>query len=95
MASSYFWGYQADTRGRQVVLKYSLIAASICSVASSFANDFASLMVLRFITGVCIAAPSATVYAYLGEFCTPQKRVQLISYASVMPSVGIIYVACE
>lgn len=93
MTSSYFWGYQADTRGRQVVLKYSLIAASVCSIASSFANDFVSLMVLRFITGVCIAAPSATVYAYLGEFCTPQKRVQLISFASVMPSVGIIYVA--
>lgn len=52
-------------------------------------------MVLRFITGLCIAAPAATIYAYLGEFCTPSRRVQLISYASVMPSVGIIYVACK
>lgn len=93
MASSYFWGYQADTRGRQVVLKYALIVTTLCSIASSFANDFVSLMVLRFITGLCVAAPSATVYAYLGEFCTPSRRVQLISYASVMPSVGIIYVA--
>ncbi|XP_062706691.1 synaptic vesicle glycoprotein 2B-like [Aedes albopictus] len=93
MASSYFWGYQADTRGRQIVMKYSLIVTSICSVASSFASGFVSLMVLRFITGVCVAAPSATVYAYLGEFCTPSRRVQLISYASVMPSVGIIFVA--
>lgn len=93
MTSSYFWGYQADTRGRQFVLKYALIATSICSVISSFANDFASLLVLRFITGLCVAAPSATVYAYLGEFCTPSRRVQMISYASVMPSVGIIYVA--
>lgn len=92
MTSSYFWGYQADTRGRQFVLKYALIATSICSVISSFANDFASLLVMRFITGLCVAAPSATVYAYLGEFCMPSRRDQMISYASVIPSIGIIYV---
>lgn len=95
MASSYFWGYQADTRGRQLVLKYALFATSICSVASSFVNDFGSLMALRFITGICISAPSAIVYTYLGEFCTNSKRVQMLSYASVMASLGIVYVACE
>uniref|UniRef100_A0A8D8EB46 Synaptic vesicle glycoprotein 2B n=1 Tax=Culex pipiens TaxID=7175 RepID=A0A8D8EB46_CULPI len=93
MASSYFWGYQADTRGRQLVLKYALFATSVCSVASSFVNDFGSLMALRFITGVCISAPSAIVYTYLGEFCTNSKRVQMLSYASVMASLGIVYVA--
>ncbi|KAL9705705.1 hypothetical protein quinque_009223 [Culex quinquefasciatus] len=93
MASSYFWGYQADTRGRQLVLKYALFATSVCSVASSFVNDFGSLMALRFITGICISAPSAIVYTYLGEFCTNSKRVQMLSYASVMASLGIVYVA--
>ncbi|XP_062540165.1 synaptic vesicle glycoprotein 2B-like [Armigeres subalbatus] len=93
MAASYFWGYQADTRGRQLVLKYALIATSICSLGSSFTNDYVSLLVMRLITGLCVAAPSATVYAYLGEFCTPRRRVQMISYASVMPFIGIIYVA--
>ncbi|XP_058811375.1 synaptic vesicle glycoprotein 2B-like [Topomyia yanbarensis] len=93
MTSSYFWGYQSDTRGRLIVIKCGLIAASICSVASSFANDFASLMALRFITGVFISAPAATVYAYLGEFCTPARRTQMISCASIMAALGVVYVA--
>ncbi|XP_055526105.1 synaptic vesicle glycoprotein 2B-like [Wyeomyia smithii] len=93
MTSSYFWGYQADTRGRLVVIKYALMAVSVCSVASSFATDFGSLMALRFITGVFISAPAAAVYAYLGEFGTAEKRTQMISYASVMASLGVVYVA--
>ncbi|XP_058448628.1 synaptic vesicle glycoprotein 2B-like [Malaya genurostris] len=93
MTSSYFWGYQADTRGRLVVIKYALMATSVCSVASSFTNDFASLMALRFITGLFISAPAAVVYAYLGEFCTPAKRTQMISCASVMAALGVVYVA--
>ncbi|XP_053698270.1 synaptic vesicle glycoprotein 2B-like [Sabethes cyaneus] len=92
-ASAYFWGYQADTRGRLIVIKYALMAASACSVASSFATDFTSLMTLRFITGVFISAPSAAVYAYLGEFGTAERRTQMISYASIMASFGVVYVA--
>ncbi|XP_055585475.1 synaptic vesicle glycoprotein 2B-like [Uranotaenia lowii] len=93
MASSYFWGYQADTRGRKIVLQYALFVVSICSVASSFTNDFTSMMCLRLLTGVFLSAPTSTVYAYFGEFCPPKRRVQMLSYASIMGSVGIIFIA--
>lgn len=93
MLASYFWGYQADTRGRKTVLQCALFATSACSVVSSFATDFISLLVLRFLAGLCISATSAIAYTYLGEFCTAQRRGQVVAYASVMISFGVVYVA--
>lgn len=93
MCSSYFWGYLADTRGRQPILKYALFATSFFGAISFLANGFVSLLVLRFLTGVCVAAPASTVYAYLGEFTTPSRRSQMLSFASVWGGVGIVYVS--
>uniref|UniRef100_A0A182K1D9 Major facilitator superfamily (MFS) profile domain-containing protein n=1 Tax=Anopheles christyi TaxID=43041 RepID=A0A182K1D9_9DIPT len=93
MCSSYFWGYLADTRGRQLILKYALFATSFFSAISCLATGFVSLLVLRFLTGVCVAAPASTVYAYLGEFTTPSRRSQMLSFASVWGGVGIVYVS--
>uniref|UniRef100_A0A182S6I4 Major facilitator superfamily (MFS) profile domain-containing protein n=1 Tax=Anopheles maculatus TaxID=74869 RepID=A0A182S6I4_9DIPT len=93
MFSSYFWGYLADTRGRQLILKYALFATSFFGAISCLATGFVSLLVLRFLTGVCVAAPASTVYAYLGEFTTPSRRSQMLSFASVWGGVGIVYVS--
>ncbi|XP_040155596.1 synaptic vesicle glycoprotein 2B-like isoform X1 [Anopheles arabiensis] len=93
MCSSYFWGYLADTRGRQLILKYALFATSFFGAISCLATGFTSLLVLRFLTGVCVAAPASTVYAYLGEFTTPSRRSQMLSFASVWGGVGIVYVS--
>uniref|UniRef100_A0A4Y0BWF8 Major facilitator superfamily (MFS) profile domain-containing protein n=1 Tax=Anopheles funestus TaxID=62324 RepID=A0A4Y0BWF8_ANOFN len=93
MFSSYFWGYLADTKGRQLILKYTLFATSFFGAISCLATGFVSLLVLRFLTGVCVAAPASTVYAYLGEFTTPSRRSQMLSFASVWGGVGIVYVS--
>ncbi|XP_053681031.1 synaptic vesicle glycoprotein 2B-like [Anopheles nili] len=93
MFSSYFWGYLADTRGRQIILKWALFATSFFAAISCLASGFTSLLVLRFLTGVCVAAPASTVYAYLGEFTTPSRRSQMLSFASVWGGVGIVYVS--
>ncbi|XP_053666984.1 synaptic vesicle glycoprotein 2B-like [Anopheles marshallii] len=93
MFSSYLWGYLADTRGRQLILKYTLFATSFFGAISCLATGFESLLVLRFLTGVCVAAPASTVYAYLGEFTTPSRRSQMLSFASVWGGVGIVYVS--
>lgn len=95
MVSSYFWGYQADTRGRQIILKYALFATSTCSLVSSFANSVSLLVTLKFITGLCVSAAAAVAYTYLGEFCTNRKRGQMVAYASAMISFGIVYCACK
>ncbi|XP_058840085.1 synaptic vesicle glycoprotein 2B-like [Topomyia yanbarensis] len=93
VAASYFSGYLSDTQGRKKVMQYALYAAAVCAVASSFTNDFVSLLILRLMAGVCSSAPSATIYAYLGEFCSPSKRAQVIVFTSVWAMGTMIYIA--
>ncbi|XP_055588280.1 synaptic vesicle glycoprotein 2B-like [Uranotaenia lowii] len=90
---SYVCGYLSDTRGRRKIMMYSLYATSVCALASSVANSTVLLLVLRLLAGICISAPSATVFAYLGEFCPPVKRSQIISFGSVWGMLAMVYVA--
>ncbi|XP_053698156.1 synaptic vesicle glycoprotein 2B-like [Sabethes cyaneus] len=88
--TSHLWGYIADTKGRKNVIILSLALTTLCSLVSSMAGDFVTMAVLRLLVGMCISAPSATIYAYLGEFTKTQKRTIMISFASI--AVGLSYI---
>ncbi|XP_055551754.1 synaptic vesicle glycoprotein 2A-like isoform X2 [Wyeomyia smithii] len=88
--TSHLWGYVADTKGRKNVIILSLAITTVCSLASSMASDFVTMAILRFLVGMCISAPSAAIYAYLGEFTKTSQRTMMISFASV--AVGLSYV---
>ncbi|XP_062536115.1 synaptic vesicle glycoprotein 2B-like [Armigeres subalbatus] len=88
--TSHLWGYVADTKGRKNVIVLSLVITTLCSLVSSMAVNFATIAVLRLVVGMSISAPSATIYAYLGEFTKTEKRTVVISFASV--AVGLSYV---
>ncbi|XP_053688006.1 synaptic vesicle glycoprotein 2B-like [Sabethes cyaneus] len=90
---SYFSGYLSDTRGRKKIMQWSLFLTAACAVASSLTNDFVSLLTLRVLAGVCASAPSATVYAYLGEFCTSSKRAQMIAFTAIFAMATMVYIA--
>lgn len=93
VASSYFSGYLSDTLGRKKVMQWALFLTAVCAVGSSFANDFVSLLILRLLAGICASAPSATIYAYLGEFCTPSKRAQVIAFTAIFAMATNAYIA--
>ncbi|XP_055551755.1 synaptic vesicle glycoprotein 2B-like [Wyeomyia smithii] len=93
VASSYFSGYLSDTLGRKKVMQWALFLAAVCAVASSFTNDFVTMLITRLLAGICASAPSATIYAYLGEFCTPSKRAQVIAFTSVFAMATMAYIA--
>ncbi|KAL9693626.1 hypothetical protein quinque_012911 [Culex quinquefasciatus] len=90
--TSHLWGYLADTKGRKNVIILSLALTTVCSLASSLASDFATIVVLRLLVGMCISAPSATIYAYLGEFTKTERRTMMISFASVAVGLSSISV---
>lgn len=90
--TSHLWGYLADTKGRKNVIILSLALTTVCSVASSLASDFVTIVVLRLLVGMCISAPSATIYAYLGEFTKTERRTMMISFASVAVGLSSISV---
>ncbi|XP_058458628.1 synaptic vesicle glycoprotein 2B-like isoform X1 [Malaya genurostris] len=89
--TSHLWGYLADTKGRKNVIILSLALTFVCSLVSSMARDFVTIAILRLLVGMCISAPSATIYAYLGEFTNTEKRTMIISFASVAVGLSSIF----
>lgn len=51
ICSSYIWGFLADTKGRQYVMRPTLLIAFVFSVLSSLTNSFTLFAILRFFVG--------------------------------------------
>uniref|UniRef100_A0A182IPZ6 Major facilitator superfamily (MFS) profile domain-containing protein n=1 Tax=Anopheles atroparvus TaxID=41427 RepID=A0A182IPZ6_ANOAO len=93
IVSSHFWGYIADTKGRRCTLIVSLLLTAICALVSGLSINFTMMAVTRFLVGVFISAPSATVFAYLGEFFKTVNRTMVITYASVAVGLSAVFTA--
>ncbi|HQV08822.1 MAG TPA: MFS transporter, partial [Thauera sp.] len=57
----------ADRLGRQQIMKWALAIAAVLALATAFAPDFSSLLVLRALLGAVIAGLPAAAMAYIGE----------------------------
>lgn len=93
IVSSHFWGYMADTKGRRRTLIVSLLLTAICALVSGLSINYTMMVVMRFMVGVFISAPSATIFAYLGEFFKTANRTLIITYASVAVGLSAVFTA--
>ncbi|KAJ3664453.1 hypothetical protein Zmor_000016 [Zophobas morio] len=91
VASSYMWGYLADTRGRKRVLVVSLAISSITTMICSIIPWDWLFIILRFINGFFIGGASSVVYAYAGEFHDNHYRPKVISWMSTFVAFGNMY----
>ncbi|MET0005019.1 MAG: MFS transporter [Candidatus Thiodiazotropha sp.] len=62
-----FFGPLSDAIGRRVVILATLLLLCLVTVATAFAADYASLLILRCIQGALIAGLPAAALAYMGE----------------------------
>ncbi|XP_061390195.1 synaptic vesicle glycoprotein 2A-like [Musca vetustissima] len=88
ITSSHLWGFLADTTGRRNVIRPTLLIGFAITVVSSFSTNFWTLVILRYLNGICVSGGSATVYAYLGEFHTQKNRSRAIMSAAFIFGVG-------
>jgi YNFM family putative membrane transporter len=66
----------ADRLGRQQVMKAALVIAALFALATAFAPDFGSLLVLRTLLGGVIAGLPAAAMAYIGEEIAPGAQAR-------------------
>ncbi|KAJ1529393.1 hypothetical protein ONE63_006176 [Megalurothrips usitatus] len=78
ICSAHMWGVLADTTGRRRIMIRALLADVVVSTLACLAPNFWTLVALRFCNGICVSAPAALAYAYLGEFNTPSNRNRAI-----------------
>lgn len=92
VASSHFWGFLADTRGRRFVLLISLFLGSLISFLCSLVGQSWLFILLRFLNGAVIGGSSAIIYAYAGEFHDNYYRAKVISWMCMFVAFGSMYI---
>ncbi|KAK9884628.1 hypothetical protein WA026_007468 [Henosepilachna vigintioctopunctata] len=91
VASSYIWGFLADTQGRRKVLIISLISSFITSIICSLISYSSLFILLRFLNGACVGGASSITYAYIGEFHNDKLRPKIVSGVAVFVAFGNTY----
>ena len=66
----------ADRLGRQQLMKLALAIAAVLALATAFAPDFLSLLVLRALLGAVLAGLPAAAMAYIGEEVAPMAQAR-------------------
>ncbi|XP_013167920.1 PREDICTED: synaptic vesicle glycoprotein 2B-like [Papilio xuthus] len=90
VSTSFLWGFLGDRYGRRAVMTPAMLASVAFSLASSFATNVWTILVLRILTGCLVSASSATVYAYLGEMHVKSRRAAAIAWGSAFISFSFI-----
>ena len=89
------WGFGrlADRIGRRRVLIVTVLIDAVFGLASAFAPDFATLLVLRLLTGVGVGGTLPVDYAMMAEFLPPERRGRWLVALEGFWAVGTIAVA--
>jgi len=93
MFGGYIWGCLADIYGRRYVLLWSLTVNGFGGLAASFAPNFTSFLILRFISGIGVGGSLPVVFAYFTEFQPKERRGSMISLLATFWMSGNIIAA--
>jgi MFS family permease len=87
--SGLFWGFAADRMGRRRVALMGLAGMSSCCLTMGFANNFATLCILRFIAGTISSAVTVSALASLADFThASSNRAKVIARLPVVAVCG-------
>ncbi|KAH8247091.1 hypothetical protein KR032_009195, partial [Drosophila birchii] len=91
ISSSYFWGYITDKKGRRWTLLRTITVSNVCSIVSMYMPTFNALFVMRFLTGIFVAAPSFVAATYLSEFCSQRILARAVTHMYMFTGFGMLY----
>lgn len=93
VVSSHFWGFLADTWGRQKVLRLSTLGGFIACFASAFAWDTWSMILLRFIGGAFLSGGQAAAYSYISEFHTSKTAASAAGFVTAFAPACFLHMS--
>ena len=78
----------ADRWGRQRLMRFGLLGAALCALASAWAPDFSLLVLARGLLGACIAGVPAAAMAHLGEEVPGTARARVMGLYIAANALG-------
>ena len=87
------FGRLADRFGRRKILLITVAMDAVFGLASAFAPDFTTLLILRFMTGLAVGGTLPVDYAMMAEFLPPSKRGRWLVALEGFWAVGTVIVA--
>lgn len=78
----------ADRWGRERLMRFGLLGAALCALASAWAPDFALLVLARGLLGACIAGVPAAAMAHLGEEVPGSARARVMGLYIAANALG-------
>ncbi|KAA8734460.1 MFS transporter [Acinetobacter qingfengensis] len=72
-------GPSADRFGRKIILTVSMLIFGGFTVASAYANDLDTLVMLRFLTGIGLGAAMPNATTLFSEYCPDRVRSLLVT----------------
>lgn len=87
------FGRLADRFGRRAILLFTVGCDALFGLASAFAPDFASLLVLRFLTGMAVGGTLPVDYAMMAEFLPAKNRGRWLVMLEGFWAVGTVVIA--
>jgi AAHS family 4-hydroxybenzoate transporter-like MFS transporter len=79
MAGAFLFGPLADRFGRKSVLVLSVLFFGAASLASAWSGDLATLIALRFLTGLGLGGAMPNAITLTSEFCPDKRRSFLVT----------------
>lgn len=87
------FGRLADRFGRRNILIGTVAMDAVFGLASAFAPDFQTLLLLRFLTGLAVGGTLPVDYAMMAEFLPPSRRGRWLVMLEGFWAVGTVAVA--
>ena len=87
------FGRLADRFGRRRILIGTVAMDAVFGIASAFAPDFQTLLLLRFMTGLAVGGTLPVDYAMMAEFLPPSRRGRWLVALEGFWAVGTVAVA--
>ena len=78
----------ADRWGRERLMRFGLLGAALCALASAWAPDFSLLVLARALLGACIAGVPAAAMAHLGEELPGHVRARVMGLYIAANALG-------
>lgn len=87
------FGRLADRFGRRNILILTVAMDAVFGIASAFAPDFTTLLILRFLTGLAVGGTLPVDYAMMAEFLPPSRRGRWLVMLEGFWALGTVIVA--